>query len=45
MWVHGGAIEGGKYQEGACFSSVGNNLILQDKNQDYLLFPILTGQH
>jgi uncharacterized membrane protein (UPF0136 family) len=38
------AIEGGKDQEGACFSSVGNNLVLQDKNQDFLLFLVFTGQ-
>ena len=38
------AIEGGKDQEGACFSNVGNNLVLRDKNQDLLLFLVFTGQ-
>ena len=44
MWVHGRAIEGGKDQQGACFSNADNNLGLARQNQDYLLLPILTGQ-
>jgi hypothetical protein len=47
MWVHGRAIEGGKDQQqgGACFSNADNNLGFARQNQDYSLFPILTGQH
>ena len=42
MRVHGRAIEGGKDQQGACFSNANNNLDFARQNQDYLLFPILT---
>jgi hypothetical protein len=35
---------GAKDQEGACFSSVGNNLVLQDENQDLLVLLVFTGQ-
>jgi len=39
------AVEGGKDHLEACFSNADNNLGLARQNQDYLLFPILTGQH
>jgi hypothetical protein len=39
------AIEGGKDYQGGLLFDTDNNLGFERQNRDYLLFPILTGQH